>query len=193
MLIKDAELNWMTKKEKQLLWIFLAILAVGVIVRGIPFAVKSYQSGLMAVDESKEKINRLKKLQAREQYWQTEFNKIKKKEQQLLKQLFVGNSPELIAGRVQERLKTLARQSGIKVDSMNLPDLQQTDDWLLISQTMTFKASTENLMKLLKMIKQSKSTLIVEDIKMTSFRKILNCTIKIIGFSHSMTKQGSDS
>ena len=183
----------MTKKEKQLLWIFLAILAVGVIVRGIPFAVKSYQSGLMAVDESKEKINRLKKLQAREQYWQTEFNKIKKKEQQLLKQLFVGNSPELIAGRVQERLKTLARQSGIKVDSMNLPDLQQTDDWLLISQTMTFKASTENLMKLLKMIKQSKSTLIIEDIKMSSFRKILNCTIKIIGFSHSMAKQGSDS
>jgi len=183
----------MTNKEKKLLWLFLVILCAGVIARGIPFAVKSYQSGIMAVEESKEKIKRLKKLQAREAYWQAEFKKINKKEQQLLKQLFVGQSPEIIAARVQEKLKMLARQSGIKVDSMNLPDLKQKNDWLLISQTMTFKASTENLMALLNMIKQSKSTLIVTDIHMGSFRKILNCKIKVVGFSHSAAKQGSNS
>ncbi|MCU7818861.1 MAG: type II secretion system protein M [gamma proteobacterium symbiont of Lucinoma myriamae] len=183
----------MTKKEKKILWLFLVILCVGVIARGIPFAAKSYQSGIMAVEESKEKIKRLKKLRAREAYWQTEFKKINNKEQQLLKQLFVGQSPEIIAARVQEKLKMLARQSGIKVDSMNLPDLKQTDDWLLISQTMTFKASTDNLMAFLDMIKQSKSTLIVTDIQMNSFRKILNCTIKVVGFSYSAAKQGSNS
>ncbi|MCU7940290.1 MAG: type II secretion system protein M [gamma proteobacterium symbiont of Bathyaustriella thionipta] len=183
----------MIKNEKKLLWIFLAILAIGIIVQGIPFAAKSYQSGIAAIEESKEKINRLKKLQDREEYWQAEFNKINEQEQQLLKQLFVGHSAELIAARVQEKIKVLARQSGIKVDSMNLPDLKQTNKWLLISQTMTFKASTDKLMKLLKMIKQSKSTLIVTDVKMNAFRDTLNCTIKVVGFAHSVVKQGSDS
>jgi len=182
----------MTKKEKKLLWIFLVILAVGVIARGIPFVTQSYQSGIAAVEESKEKINRLKKLQAREVYWQTEFKKISKDEKQLLTQLFAGHSPELIAARVQEKLKTLARKSGIKVDSMSLPDLNQSDDWLLISQTMTFKAPTSNLMELMTMIKKSKPTLIVTDVQMRAFRKMLSCTIRVVGFSHSAAKQGSD-
>ena len=183
----------MIKKEKNLLWIFLVILAVGVVIRGIPFVSKSYQSGIASVEEAKEKINRLKKLQAREEYWRTEFEKINKKEQQLLKQLFAGQSPELIAARVQEKLKMLARQSGIKVDSMSLPDLIQTDGWLLISQTMIFKAPTKNLMALLEMIKQSKLTLIVTDVQMRSFREVLSCTIKVVGFSHSVAKQRRDS
>ncbi|MCK5647510.1 MAG: hypothetical protein KAI22_01410 [Gammaproteobacteria bacterium] len=183
----------MTKKEKKLLWIFLAILAIGVIARGIPLVTQAYQSGIAAVEESKEKINRLKKLQAREAYWRTEFNKISKDEKQLSAQLFSGNSPELIAARVQERLKTLARQSGVKVDSMSLPDLNQSDDWLLISQTMTFKAPTKNLMELMKMIKKSKPTLIMTDVQMRAFRDMLSCTIKVVGFSHSAAKQESDS
>ena len=87
----------------------------------------------------------------------------------------------------------LARQSGIKVDSMSLPDLIQTDGWLLISQTMIFKAPTKNLMALLEMIKQSKLTLIVTDVQMRSFREVLSCTIKVVGFSHSVAKQRRDS
>ena len=76
---------------------------------------------------------------------------------------------------------------------MSLADLNQTGDWLLISQTMTFKAPTKNLMDLMKMIKQSKPTLIMTDVQMRAFRKMLSCTITVIGFSHSVTKQGSDS
>ncbi|MDX2504209.1 MAG: GspMb/PilO family protein [Gammaproteobacteria bacterium] len=181
----------MTKKEKKLLWVFVVLVAVGVITQAIPFAIRSYYSGVENIQLLQEKINRLDKLQARETYWQTEFKKNNKKEQQLLKQLFVGQFPDLIAARVQGKLKTLARESGIQVDSMSLPDLKQFEDWLLISQTMSFKAPSENLMKLLQMIKQSQPTLIMTEVQVRSYRKVLSCTIKILGFSRPSTELGS--
>lgn len=183
----------MTQKEKKLLWFFLVILGVGVIARGIPSAITSYQSGVEDIENLKEKRKKLKKLEAREEYWRVEFEKNNKKEKQLLKQLFVGTSPELIAARVQRKLKGMARQSDIKVDSMNLPDLKHTDGWLLISQTMSFKAPTDQLMKLLEQIKKSKPALIVTDIQVRSYRKVLNCTIKVVGFSRTVSEQGSES
>ena len=181
----------MTAKEKKLSGVFLGILMIGIIIRVIPFAIESYHSSIDTVEEVKQKINRLKKLQTRKKYWQTEFEKHNNKEKELLKRLFVGQSPELIAARIQGQLKILAHQSNIKVDSMSLPDLKQTETWLLISQTMSFKASSESLMALLKKIKQSKPTLIVDVIKVRLYRKELNCTIKITGFSHAI-EQGSD-
>lgn len=173
----------MLKKEKKLLLVFLAILAVGLVAQGIPFAIKYHQAGVDEIEEIRAKRARLKKLYENQTYWKEEYAKNSNKEKKLKKQLFEGQSPELIAGRVQGRLKTLARQSGIKVDSMSLADFQEMDDWLLIDQTMSFKSSSENIVKLLESIKRSVPTLIVHDVQIRSYRKTLNCTLKVIGFS----------
>ncbi|MCU7834259.1 MAG: hypothetical protein KZQ83_03315 [gamma proteobacterium symbiont of Taylorina sp.] len=182
----------MTIKEKKLLGIFLAILVIGVVAQGIPFAYKIYQSGIDEVEQLKQKRSRLKKLMARQNYWRTEFEKNNKQKQQLLKKLFVGKSPELIAARVQGKLKTLAKKSGIKVDSMSLPDLKQSEDWLLVTQTMSFKAHSDKFMKVLNLIKKSNPSLVVIDVQVRTYRKMLNCTLKVVGFSHFSADQGSD-
>jgi len=183
----------MTQKEKKLLSVFLLILAIGIIAQGIPFAVKTYYAGIDDVQQLRAKRSRLKKLLARQHYWQTEFDKTNKQEQLLLKKLFEGKSPELIAARVQGTLKALAKQSGIKVDSMSLPDLKQNDNWLLVSQSMSFKAPTEQFMNLLQLIKKSQPSLVVVDSQVRSYRKILNCKIKVMGFSRFASIQGNDS
>jgi len=183
----------MTKKEKKLLLVFLAILGVGMMAQGIPFAIKYHQAGVDEIEEIRLKRSRLKKLYKNQAYWIAEFAKNSKKEKNLKKQLFEGQSPELIAGRVQGRLKTLARQSGIKVDSMSLADFKQVDNWLLITQTMSFKSSSENVVKLLDSIKRSIPTLIVNDVQIRSYRKTLNCTVKVVGFSHlQLDNKGND-
>lgn len=183
----------MTQKEKKLIWVFLAILVVGIVAQGIPFAFNIYHAGIDDVEQLKQKKSRLKKLLAREAYWHTEFDKTNKQEQQLLKKLFVGKSPELIAARVQGTLKALAKQSGIKVDSMSLPDLNDSDDWLLVTQIMSFKAPGEQLMKILSLIKKSNPSLVVVDVQVRAYRKNLNCTLKVVGFSRSIAVvQGSD-
>jgi hypothetical protein len=185
--------NSMTKKEKKLVLVFLVILGVGMIAQGIPFAIKYHQAGVDKIDEIRLKRSRLKKLYENQLYWVTEYKKNSNKEKKLKKQLFEGYSPELIAGRVQGRLKTLARQNGIKVDSMSLADFKQVDNWLLITQTMSFKSSSKNVVKLLESIKRSVPTLIVNDVQIRAYRKTLNCTLKVVGFSRTdLDKKGSD-
>lgn len=173
----------MNQKEKKLLFVFLIVLLIGFIAKGIPFALKSYTSGIESVENLKDKRKRLKKLLARSDYWKAEFTKTQKKEQQLEKLLYVGQSPDLMAGRVQSTLKTLTKNSQIKVNSMSLPDLKQYDDWLLITQSMTFKTNSNSLMKLLKLIKKAKPQLIVTDLQIRSQRTTLNCTVKLVAFS----------
>lgn len=181
----------MNTKEKKLLFVFIAILAIGVAVQGIPFALKSYQSGIESIDNLKDKRKRLKKLLARSDYWKAEFDKTNQKQQQMAELLYVGQSPDLMAGRVQSTLKTLTKDSQIKVDSMSLPDLKQYNDWLLISQSMTFKASADSLMKLLALIKKAKPQLIVTDLQVRSRRTNLSCTLKVVGFSRLNLEGGS--
>jgi len=130
---------------------------------------------------------------ARQEYWRVEFEKTNKQKQQLSKKLFVGKSPELVAARVQGKLKALAKNSGIKVDSMSLPDLKQRQDWLLVTQTMTFKAPSKQLMKILDLIKKSTPSLVVIDVQVRGYRKVLNCTLKVVAFSRFAAEQGTNS
>ena len=182
----------MTFKEKKLTVIFLILLAISVITQVIPFAINKYQSDIHEIEQLQRKISQLEKIQARSQYWQSASQRTKRKEQLLLKQLFMGQSPELVAARVQEKLKTLAQQNDIKVESMSLPDLKESHDWLLINQSMSFKASSENLMRLLGMIKKSKPALIVTDIQIRSYGQLLNCTLKVVGFSQNVSNQENE-
>jgi len=181
----------MTAKEKKLLWAFLAILVLGIIVQGIPFVIKTYNAGIDDVEQLKQKRSRLKKLLAREDYWRVEFEQSNKQKQQLEKKLFAGKSPELVAARVQKTLKALAKKSGIKVDSISLPDLEPHEDWLLVTQIMSFKAPSDKLMKILDLIDKSNPDLVVIEVQVRSYRKILNCTLKVVGFSRPVGDQGS--
>ncbi len=173
----------MTKKEKKLLWAFAGLLGIAVIVQGIPYALKSYQTGVDSIADLKHKKGRLKKLLARTFYWQAEYKKTNEQKKQLETQLFIGKSPELIAARVQGTLKKLAQKSSIKVDSMSLPDKKYSEDWLLVTQTMSFKTSSNKLMNMLELIKKSKPTLVVKNVQVRSYRKTLNCTLKVVAFS----------
>jgi len=179
----------MNTKERKLIFIFFAILAIGLVVKGIPFAIKTYQTGVDDIQQLKDKRKRLKKLLARNQYWKAEFDKTTKKAQQLEKQLYRGQSAELMAGRLQADLKTLTKKSQIKVDSMSLPDLKYYEGWLLIHQTMTFKTNAGALMRFLTLIKEANPKLIITDLQVRApasrrgRTSILSCTVKVIGFS----------
>ncbi len=182
----------MTKKEHKLLLIFLAIMAVGFLSQGIPWAIRYHQAGVDKIEEIRLKRSRLKKLYENQAYWISEYKKSSSKEKKLNKQLFEGRSPELIAGRLQGQLKNLARKSGIKVDSMSLADFKRVDEWLLITQTMSFKSPSSNVVKLLNSIKSSVPALIVQDVQIRSYRNTLNCTLKVVGFSRTEQETKGD-
>jgi hypothetical protein len=182
----------MNQKEKKLLTIFAIMLVFSVLVQGVPFAIKSYTSDVDAIEELKDKRKRLKKLLTRTDYWKKEYDKNNHKEKQLKALLYVGQSPDLIAGRVQGKLKKLTEVSGIKVDSMSLPEFKHYEGWLVITQSMTFKASSDSLMKFLQGIAKAQPQLIVTDLQIRSYRNSLRCTVKVIGFNRNIESESSE-
>jgi len=58
---------------------------------------------------------------------------------------------------------------------------------------MTFKAPSKQLMKILDLIKKSTPSLVVIDVQVRGYRKVLNCTLKVVAFSRFAAEQGTNS
>lgn len=173
----------MTKKEKKLITIFLALLAVGVVFKGIPYALEVYQEGVEDVQFIKKQRRALKELSTQNETWQQEFNNHKKHEQALMKKVFQGASRDVIAAKLQGQLRDLARKNQVEVNSMDLPAFISNEDWLLIVQVMSFKATEQNMVNMLASINHHQPTLKVLDLSLRSYRNKLNGSIKVVGFN----------
>jgi len=178
----------MTQKEQKLLAVFMLLLAVGVLFKGVPFALEYYQEGVDDVAFIKKQRRALKELDAQRKTWEQEYKNHKNHEKSLLKQVYQGGSREVIAAKLQGQLRNLARKNQVEVNSMNLPDFLSNDDWLLIMQEMSFKATEQNMVNMLASINNHQPTLKVLDLSLRSYRNQLNGTIKVVGFNRITTE-----
>jgi hypothetical protein len=178
----------MTVKEKNLLKIMLAIVVLGFMFKGVPFAYETYQQRKSDIKTVKDKKQRLKHLISQKDYWQVEHDNTLKQKALLEKELFTANSNELVAAKVQAVIKELARQSDVRVESMLLAEFQQSADWLLVSLSITIKANANNVINLLHKIGANKQKLLIKEISFRSYNNVLNGTITLVGFSHSVKK-----
>ena len=181
----------MTKKETNLLKIMLLIMLSGVMLKGLPFAYQKYLDRKQDISALKDKRTSLKALMSRNAFWQVEFNKSIEQQKQLEKELFTAKSNELVAAKVQSVIKKLAKQSGLRVESMRLAEFQQSGQWLLVSLSITIKANSTQLIKLLNKIKANKQKLFIKDISVRSYRKLLNGSITLVAFSKSKSPAGT--
>jgi len=181
----------MTKKEQKLLTIFMALLAVGVLFKGIPYAMDVYREGVEDVDFIKKQRRALKQLSAQKETWEQEFKNYKKHEKTLMKQVYQGGSKEVLAAKLREQLRGLARKNQVEVNSMDLPDYLSNDDWLLIMQVMSFKATEQNMVNMIASINNHQPTLKIIDLSLRSYRNKLNGTIKVVGFNR-ITSESED-
>jgi len=183
----------MTVKEKKLINIMLFIIALGIIFKGAPFAYSIYQQGRIDVVNFKDKRERLINLIKRQDFWQSEYNKSLKQVAVLNKELFIANSNELVAAKVQSVIKNLAKQSGVRVDSMHLAEFRQSGEWLLVSLSLSINAQSNSLVNLLNKIKSNKQTILIKGVSLRSYsnsskgamRKSLTGTITVVGFSRT--------
>lgn len=175
----------MTKKENNLLKIMLLIMVLGLMLKGLPFAYQKYLDRKHDISALKDKKSALKALMSRAGFWQVEFDKSIQQQQQHEKELFTAKSNELVAAKVQSVIKKLAKQSGLRVESMRLAEFQQSGNWLLVSLSITIKANSTQLIQLLKKIKVNKQKLLIKEISIRSYRKLLNGSITLVAFSKS--------
>ncbi len=178
----------MIKKEKLLLKILLFIVLLGVIFKGIPFAYETYQQRKNDINVLKDKKQKLKFLIKQMPTWKIEYDNAVKQKALLEKELFAASSNELVAAKVQSVIKNLAKQSSVRVESMHLAEFQESNNWLLVSLSVTIKADTANIMDLLHKIRANKQKLLIKEVNIRTFRKTLSGTITLVGFSKSITQ-----
>lgn len=174
----------MTAKEKRLLRIFLGLAALVIVLQGGSILYDQYFSGRDDIDALYVKIERLERLQERSEFWQKKHALALKTQERLSAQLAKGATPELVGAQVQRLLKQYAREAGVQVDSMSVPEFSRSGRWLLVNQSMTFKAGSGNLMQLLKQISEANPRLEVMTLDVRVARQNrLNGTLRVVGFS----------
>ncbi|MFK5985574.1 MAG: GspMb/PilO family protein [Pseudomonadota bacterium] len=190
----------MTVKEKKLINIMLLIVFLGIMFKGAPFAYTMYQQGKNDIIDFKDKRERIRQLMFRQEFWQAEYDKSLKQNEILSKELFTANSNELVAAKVQSVIKNLAKQSGVRIDSMHLAEFRQSGEWLLVSLSISINAQSSNLVDLLQKLKSNQQKLLIKGVRLRSYsnslngalRKSLNGTITVVGFSRSTTTSSDE-
>ena len=178
----------MKQREKRLLRIAL-IIFIGYVLpfKVYPIALNFYQDQMQTFEDLHREIDRSQRLFEKTQYWREQHAATVQERDQVFTSLLGYNeenlTQELIGGRIQGLLKKLARNSNIVFKSHNLPEYQRTGDWLLITQTMQFEASSKTLIDFLKALQNAKEKLIVTNLSIRSTRNKLVGTIKISAFS----------
>ncbi len=173
----------MTAKEKKLIYIFLLILLLGGLFKGIPALYQKYQQRKEDIALLQTKIERLKALKRKQLFWQQEYERLNSLQQNLQQQLFSASSNELVAARIQAKIKALAKKAGVRIDSIRQAEFQQTQQWLLVSLTVNFKTPVANFEKFLQQIEASTQKLWFKGVNIRSYRNSINGSLTLVGMS----------
>ena len=103
-------------------------------------------------------------------------------------QIFSGDTIPLIEAAIQRDLSQHARDSGLTVSSTRLAERLQSDEWLLISQEMSFRtADAGNTIIFLERLENSMPRLRVMDFSLNRNRNQYNGSITVVGFARDAT------
>ncbi len=97
------------------------------------------------VQQRKAQVKRLQRLIGKDQEWRQEHTRIKEREQTVEAALLPGNSQNLIATYLQDSLRTEAGKAKLKIRSLEIAEFSQLRHWLLVSQSLRFQASSQQL------------------------------------------------
>lgn len=180
----------MTPNEKRLLRIAL-IMFVGYMLpfQMAPIAIEFYHDYRSSIEDLYQNIERYEKLGEHAELWERE-NKLAKEELIKIKAgILPGENYELIRTKIQALVTQLADDAEINSKSFVAPESIQIKEWILVTQSMQFEATSLTLMNFLKVIDENKVNLEVVSLDIRSYKNKLTGTIKITGFSQVEDKE----
>tara|TARA_R100001015_G_C4604700_1_gene159710 strand:+ start:506 stop:1105 length:600 start_codon:yes stop_codon:yes gene_type:complete len=187
-----AGLRSLTSREKNILRLALVLALIIGLSNGIPLIREVYQ-------ERAERIERLRLDIAREQrlledtaLWQQRRQDIDRQLQTLDARLFTGNdnapgarpTVPVLAANIQRRVRQIAQETGVTITSTSLAESRETDDWLLVEQTLAFNLDNQNnTLDFLARLDESRPWLAVSYFSMRRTRNMYSGEITVVGFS----------
>ena len=118
--------------------------------------------------------------------WRERRFDVEERATQLEQQIFAGDTIPLVEAELQSLLSRYARESSIIVGSTRLAERIETDDWLMISQEMSFRTdSANNTVGFLESLSSSVPRLYVKDFSINRTRSQYTGDIIVVGFARS--------
>ena len=110
---------------------------------------------------------------------------------QVESQIFIGATVPLVEANLQRDLSKYARDSGLSVSSTRLADSLEADDWLMVSQEMSFRTDdASNTITFLRLLENSEPRLRVRDFSLSRSRNQYNGSITVVGFAENTSRGG---
>lgn len=129
-------------------------------------------------------IKRYTQLHGQTQIWRDRHVEVVAVQEQIRTGVLEGSTRDLVAGRVQNQLKRLAKEAGVQVKSQDVPEFATTGEWLQVTQAMHFQANSSQTLQLLQGIENSDIFLPIVELDVRIFRSnLLNGMVKVTGFS----------
>jgi len=118
--------------------------------------------------------------------WRERRVEVESQIDELHNQLFSGATIPIVEANIQRALSGHARDTGITVSSTRLADRLISDDWLLISQEMSFRTSDQmNTARFLERLETSAPRLWVTGFTVNRSRNQYSGSITVVGFARS--------
>ena len=118
--------------------------------------------------------------------WRERRIGVEERATQLEQQIFAGDTIPLVEAELQTLFSRYARESSIIVGSTRLAERLETDDWLMISQEMSFRTdSANNTVGFLERLSSSFPRLFVKDFSINRTRSQYTGDIIVVGFARS--------
>ncbi len=175
----------MTKKEKRLLYVALAIFFAYMLpFELLPLAVEHYRKTRDHIQQLQANIERYQRLEQQTQIWRERHQEVLTQQEQVNAGLLQGSTRDLVAARLQTLLKEAAQRNKLQVQSLDLPEFVAAGDWLLVTQNIRFQAESTELLNFLRTLQENPTFLPIITLDVRGYRgERLSGSIKITGFS----------
>ncbi len=176
-----------SKRERNILILAAIVAAVFVATQIYPAVQNAYAGREAAIEDVLLAITREERLVEDSLEWRDRRIDVQVQQAEVESQIFSGDTVPLIEAAIQRDLSQHARESGLTISSTRLAESLQANDWLMISQEMSFRtADAANTITFLERLENSMPRLRVKDFNLSRNRSQYNGAITVVGFARGV-------
>ena len=183
----------MSRRERNLLVLAGLVAGVFAVNQLVPTVQHLYADRQAAIEDVLLSIAREERLIEDSLLWHERQLEAQAQQADMESRIFFGDTVPVIEASIQRDLARYARDSGLTVSSTGLAGQQFSDQWVLISQEMSFRTTDpDNTIRFLELLDQSVPHLLVKDFSLERSRNQFVGDITAVGFARSRNTIASE-
>lgn len=177
-------LSALTQRERLIVGLALLVAVVFALTRGLPLLVAAYDTRADSIDSVELDIERERRLLDSADLWRDRRAATTETLSTAEAGLFRGATAAVIEASIQRRLTQHAARAGLTVNSTRLAERQQSGDWMLVSQEMSFRTDdAAATVSFLRFVDESVPKLKVSGFTLDRSRSQFSGSITVVGFA----------